>query len=322
MSGKKIISIVIKAFIGIAGVFIIYWKLKDDLTPDNITYLLQAISSQTGLLCLLGCLLLIPINWGIESFKWKLITAQIEKISFKNAQKSVYSGICIGNLAPGRATEFLAKIIFFKPENRTAVSVLHFVNGMFQLSLTYLIGFIGLAIQLNALAHDQVWIAYLSFGIAILVMLVFIISLFKISRIINYAVKKISATKNIEPVNFQFNFSLLFQLFSYSLLRYIVFSVQFILLLYLFAGNFNSNIIIGIVIYFLITTSIPMISFLEGAIRAAVALLVFKNCGISDTAAALASISVWLTNIIIPSIFGYIFLLQQEFDFKLNKRNK
>jgi len=73
------------------------------------------------------------------------------------------------------------------------------------------------------------------------------------------------------------------------------------------------------VLYFLITTTIPMISVIEPAIRAAVALVVFSDTGLSNTAMALASVSVWLFNIIIPSIAGYIFLLEQNFDFNFGK---
>src|SRR5688572_30961137 len=88
------------------------------------------------MLAFMLAILLIPVNWGIEAYKWKLITAPIQWVSYKTATKSVYSGVCLGNLAPGRATEFLAKIIFFKIENRPKISVLHFVGGMFQLSIT------------------------------------------------------------------------------------------------------------------------------------------------------------------------------------------
>lgn len=321
-SGKKIISIVLKAFIGIAGFAVIYFKLKEDLTPENLSLIRLSASSSTGLICLLSCLLLIPINWLLESYKWKIITAPIEKINLITAQKSVYSGICLGNLAPGRATEFLAKIIFFKAENRPAISVLHFVNGMFQLSITYLFGFLALSIKINSFAEDQSWIAYTSFSLSLIVLILFSISLIKIDKLLHYVTKKILKEKNLPHFHFQFKLPLLVSLFSASILRYLVFSIQVFLLIYLYSGQFNSAICIGTALYFLITTSIPMISFLEAPIRAAIALIVYKDCGVSDSALALASISVWIVNIILPSIAGYIFLLNQKFDFKFKVAKK
>jgi len=65
-----------------------------------------------------------------------------------------------------------------------------------------------------------------------------------------------------------------------------------------------------------------MISFIEAAVRAAVALIVFKDCGISNAALALASILVWFLNIVVPSIVGYFILIKQKFNFKFSLRKK
>jgi len=78
----------------------------------------------------------------------------------------------------------------------------------------------------------------------------------------------------------------------------------------------------GIAIYYLITTTIPMISIIEAPIRAAIALIVFQDLEISSSVVALTSILIWLLNIILPSIYGYIVLVKQNFDFKLFNSSK
>jgi len=67
---KKIISTIIKVLIGLGSFFIIYWRLKSDLTSDKLDLLTDFILSSKGLICFSVCLLLIPLNWGIESYKW------------------------------------------------------------------------------------------------------------------------------------------------------------------------------------------------------------------------------------------------------------
>jgi len=315
---KKIVSTSIKLLIGFISFFLIYSRLKSDFTPEKLELLSSLAFSAKGLICFGLCFLLIPINWGIESYKWQIITAPIEKISFKIANYSVYSGICLGNLAPGRATEFLAKIVFFKLENRPKITVLHFINGMFQLCITYLIGLTALIFQLKQFEGDNVWLAYTTSSIAILVFGVFIFCLIKINFILNLITKKISKQKSIENFKYPFTAKKLSHLFGFSLIRYCVFSAQFILLIYLFhEENLNIFIFMGIAIYFLITTTIPMISLLEAPIRAAIALIVFQNSGVSNSALALSSVLIWIINIIIPSIYGYSILLKQNFDFKI-----
>lgn len=66
-----------------------------------------------------------------------------------------------------------------------------------------------------------------------------------------------------------------------------------------------------------------MISVLEAAIRAAIALIVLGDTGLSSTLLALATVMLWLFNIVLPSLIGYLVLLRLKFDFKLiYKRNK
>lgn len=320
---KKILSLLLKLFIGLGSFVIIYLRLKSDLTPDKLSLLISSATSTKGLFSFVLCLLLIPVNWGIESFKWKLITAPIEKINFKTATQSVYSGVCVGNLAPGRATEFLGKIIFFKPENRSKITVIHFLNGMFQLSVTILTGLAALTFELKSFGDEYSALAYIAVTISVALLIFFVICLFKIDYILNLVSKKISKENHVEDFKFELAHGLVLKIFSLSVLRFSFFFCQMLLLLYLFhQSGFNFSLISGVALYFLITTVIPMISLLEAPIRAAIALVVFKDSGISGSALALSSVLLWLVNIIIPSIYGYIILLRQNFNFKVYSSKK
>ncbi|WP_317898686.1 hypothetical protein [Aurantibacillus circumpalustris] len=319
---KKILSLLIKLLIGVGSFFIIYVRLKSDFTSEKLDLLYASTFSLIGVICFAASILLIPINWGIEAYKWKLITAPIQWVSYKTATKSVYSGVCLGNLAPGRATEFLAKIIFFKIENRPKITVLHFVGGMFQLSITIISGFIALLFMLNNFGSDSLWMTYVTSSIGIVLLTLLILSIYKINPLLNFISKKISKQSQVEDFNYKFLASSLIKLFGFSALRYSVFFCQFVLLLLIFHRDISFVIFPEIALYFLITTTIPMISVLEAAIRAAVALVVFKDSGISNSALALSSLLIWLVNIIVPSIFGYIILLRQNFNFKLFKTKK
>ncbi len=320
---KKILSILIKILIGLGSFGIIYMRLENDLTPERLTMIRASLTSPVSLACMALCLLLIPVNWGIESYKWQLITAPVEPVSYRTASKSVYSGVCLGNLAPGRATEFVAKIIFFHIGNRPKITVLHFVNGMFQLAVTVIAGFVALGLQLQTMANTAGWMIYTTSIIGCLLLAALALAIWKIDYLLNVLSRKISKDKNAAHSHYSFTPKILFRLFSLSVVRYIVFYAQFALLLYIFYPfQFNGGILTGIPLYFLITTTLPMISVLEAAIRAAVALVVFRNSGVSDSSLALTSVLIWLTNIIIPSIAGYYILLRQNFNFKLFRSSR
>lgn len=319
---KNIITWLVKILIGLGSFALIYWRLNGDMTSENLQALKNSFSSSTSYILLLCCVLLIPVNWGIESYKWKLITSPIENISFKTAMKSVYSGVCVGNLAPGRATEFLAKILFFQPENRPTITLLHFANGMFQLSVTIIAGLTGLFLKFNlnsGLSSSQViWI------IIFCVVLLIVFSLF-ILRFDAFQTKLIKILKrkidgNTLPYKFSKEISL--RLLSFSVLRYFVFTVQFVLILKLFYNGFSSEYIViaSVFVYFLLTTILPMISIIEPAVRAAIALLVFGGMGYPEITLVISAIMVWLINIVIPSLAGYIIIVKEEFEFNFFKK--
>jgi hypothetical protein len=312
---------VVKILIGIGSFLFIYYRIKDDLSTENLLLLKNSFSQPAAYFLLLFCLLLIPVNWGIESYKWKLITNPIEEISFKTATKSVYAGLCIGNLAPGRATEFLAKILFFKADNRPTITLLHFVNGMFQLSITILLGLFALIFKFdssNGLSNIQ----FLSIGIFCMLLLAFFLMfVFKFNTLQKWVFGLFKRSLAAKSLPYSFTKNSIGTLFLLSVIRYFVFTTQFVLILKLFYGEMiTTPILASVCIYFLFTTVLPMISFIEPAIRAAIAILVFKNTGISEISLVVTAVLLWLINIVLPSIFGYIIILREKFEFNLFRK--
>ncbi len=59
-----------------------------------------------------------------------------------------------------------------------------------------------------------------------------------------------------------------------------------------------------------------MISIIEPAIRAAIALFVFDNANDQTITIVLTSTFLWIINVIIPSAIGYIVILKEKIDFR------
>lgn len=256
-----------------------------------------------------------PVNWGIESFKWKLCTEQIESISYKTALKSVFTGICLGNLAPGRAMEFVAKIYFFKPENRPTITILHFINGMFQMLITVIVGLISIAYKLteNKTSNNLIYFILIG-GLALIIFFCWAI------LNVGFIQKKLKFIKWFNKNNsneIKFSLKLILTLISLSTIRYFVFTFQF----YLFYKTLTPEAemlttFASIAAYFMITSLVPMISFIEPAIRAAIALFVFNQSNESSITIVLCATVLWLINVVIPSIIGYLVILKEKIEFK------
>ena len=212
--------------------------------------------------------------------------------------------------------EFLAKIIFFKPHHRPSITVLHFINGMFQMLITVTVGIIALAYKINKNHHSSAFI-YSVIGGGIVIILFFCWAIMHVTWIQQKLTfikwfKKMEDTKSIT-----FSKTLILKLGGLSIIRYIVFTMQFYIIYNALSPNLSFlETFMSISAYFMLTSLVPMISFIEPAIRAAIALFVFNN-GDNTVTVILASTFIWIINVIIPSIIGYSIILREKIDFKL-----
>jgi len=316
---KKILAIGVKLLIGLISFYIIYARL------NSIPHLKEQFSGWLNepslYLILIGTLILMPVNWGIESYKWKMITSTIERISYGTAVKSVLSGICVGNIAPGRAMEFLAKIFFFKTENRPVITVLHFINGMFQMLITVTAGMIAIAYKLNRHTSSST-IVYLVLGGGIVMILFFCLAIGNVA-FIQKKLKFIKWFKRIDDSQIvQLSRPMILYLVVLSIVRYAVFTTQFYLIYRIMSPQtVMLQSFASIAAYFMFTSLIPMVSVIEPAIRAAIALFVFNNPTDITVNVVLASTWVWIINVVIPSLIGYIIILKEKVYFRSSHVN-
>lgn len=318
---KNIISWVIKIIVGVFSFYFIYARLQGEFTADKLAVIQSSLTSADSYILLFCCLVFVPVNWGIESYKWQIITAPVEQVSFSTASKSVYAGLCVGNLAPGRATEFLAKILFFHARHRATITLLHFANGMFQLAVTILLGTLAAFVFYQDKIEASDSKAFLVGLLCLLLLSFFTIFVTQFHRIQKWIIKKFERSfgHNAEP--YTFTKSIILKLFSFSIIRYVVFTFQFILLIKIFyADVLSTQLVAGICIYFLLTTILPMISFIEAAIRSAIALFVFSGSNVPEMALVITAVLLWTLNVVLPSIVGYIIILKEKFEFSLFKK--
>ena len=310
---KKTISLLVKLIIGLISFYIIYSRLKSiPHFKEQCFFWFSEPKFYSILLLVLGLML---VNWGIETYKWKLITQQIQQVPYSLALKSIFSGICVGNIAPGRALEFLAKIAFFKPENRASITVLHFINGMFQMLITVAAGLISIVYKLKQ-SQQSTAIIYGALAAGILMILFFCWAIFN-AHYIHQKLKFFKWFKAFGDNQIGFTKSLILKLISLSIIRYAVFTTQFYLIYNaLMPQNDMISIFVSIASYFMLTSLVPMISVIEPAIRAAIALFVFNGSGDQTVIIVLSSTFVWIINVVIPSAIGYIIILKEKIDFK------
>jgi hypothetical protein len=314
---KNRTNTLIKALIGVACLVLIVQRLYQSYSAENLNSVKEIFTLYNSFLIALAILLLF-FNWGIEVYKWQLFTKTVERISFGKAWQSVWMGVCIGNLTPGRLGEFAGRVLFFKPEHRAKATTLHFVSGIVQLVVTIVMGCAGLLCFSNMIDAAYFYPILIAEGV---LLLAFMVLLWRVNHVIVW-LKKANFLKNFDFTHLEIKRTVLLKMLLLSTIRYIVFSVQFYLLLIACGVQGNLYHIAGaITITYLLLSTIPMISFIEVAIRAFVVVLLFGGLGSNDWKLSVAATLLWLINIVIPSIAGYVFLVKNKFNFGKNKKH-
>ena len=268
-------------------------------------------------------LLLMPINWLLESYKWKLVASTKIKISMKQAIEGVLAGVTIGTATPNRVGEFAGRIFMIKNGNRVELLQLSFISSFCQVFVTIVFGFVGFMgmIFSNADCEREFPFLFLMFSGLFFCTLPLWINLLPISW------------KNKISVIIDFSRKKFIQALFISSVRYLVYAGQFLLLFSIFNSHhphpFENDYFSLPQIFFLVTisyfiaTMIPTFSFTEVFVRGTIAGTVFTaydgtSSGFIFSTAFGVAVLLWIINVAIPSLIGTLFIFKLKF-FKSGK---
>lgn len=307
----KYINLLARIIIGIVALIYIYFRLKDDI--DTHLSSLSVLTTENYILLLIA-LLLMPVNWGIEAFKWKFVIQKFENIPFIKALKHVFAGITIGLTTPNRIGEIPARVYLL--DNKTHLTGLigvTFLASFSQVIITFLGGFVAIFfLKENVLFKNYftLWMIVGSF-ITILLFLVYFYS-----KPILTVIQKtpfLNKKKWLEKFSFlsaQEKSTVLF----FSLMRYFVFVIQFYLVLTAFHISINNVAAFSLIpLFFVISSFIPTFVISEIAVRGSVALVIFSSVSTDSLLIISAAVSLWIINVALPSIIGISGLKQLKF---------
>jgi len=102
----------------------------------------------------------------------------------------------------------------------------------------------------------------------------------------------------------------LLRVFSLSMCRYVVFAIQFILMLQLMQVSVTVwQAFWLIAIMFLLLALIPTIALAEIGVRGKVSLALFGLFSANSVGIVTASVGIWFINLVIPALFGSLLIL-------------
>ena len=265
--------------------------------------------------------LLMFLNWGLESLKWKLLLKPLENIRFTKAIQSVFAGCSITMITPNRTGEFGGRILFVKAENRIKAISTNILGSTSQMLITSIIGCVGLIylIYFSNLDSKLIllpWIfnsvnIYLSLGVSIILALLYFKTNFFISFISKFKFlnKIVQHIKIIEQFSI---YNLLIILFC-SFIRFLVFILQYIIIMHVMHVEIESSIAFWLIgVFYLMMAIIPTIGFTELPIRSALGISIFGIISTNILGIQVACFAIWIINLVIPATIGSVFLLMRR----------
>jgi hypothetical protein len=106
----------------------------------------------------------------------------------------------------------------------------------------------------------------------------------------------------------------LWQVFLYCMGRFAVFTTQYCLIIHLLIPQIPFfEMVMMIFILFFIQSALPSLDLLDIGVRSMTATYFFAYLTNQDVAIMAATACVWLVNLIIPAIFGSVFVLKLNF---------
>ena len=260
-------------------------------------------------------IILMALNWSIEAVKWKMSINKIQKVSFGKAFKAVLSGVSFSVSTPNRMGEYLGRVLYMEEGKRLKTISITIVGSISQLIITLLMGSIGLIVLRSNIETDQLvspmWMNVILSG-TIGALLVLTLFYFRLPWLVKWVDRLPGSKKFVYLVRALEDFSatLLLRLLSLSLLRFIVFIVQYYLLFHLFDVNISWwQVYWPVSVSFLVMAVIPTIAIAELAQRGKVVTTLVGLYSSNGLGMTFATAGIWFINLILPAIAGSLLIL-------------
>jgi len=292
---------------GIVSASFIYLLLRlRSSEPDNFRQLFSYLSDQWGYFLLI--VLLMVLNWYLESIKWQLAIRSRVHLSAKQAFASVLAGTGVSLFTPNRSGEFLGRWFWLEESERPYAIPASIVGSMSQLFITLLAGSWVWTVQKPTTGDlSGAWMA--AFFLSMVLMGLIFLLVFRIHLLLPWVRLYLERKQLLPYVQFVMSMpvSVKWKIFGWSALRYAVFSFQFAFLLQLFTDQPFYVFLPALSKVYFVQTLIPSFAFSELGIRGTAA-LAFLGTQASAEALILATGLIWTLNLLLPGIAGTLLL--------------
>lgn len=300
---KQYLFVLLKVIVVIAALGFIYQRVNSQevftLADFQENFLFTSLFQIQNIALLL---LLSFLNWFFEILKWQVLASKLKNIPLPESTKHVLTAHTSSIFTPLKIGEYGAKTLFFGKKQAKKVLFLNFLGNMAQMSSTLIFGIIGLFFFLkwNFPHWLEVYILVVVLGVLFLFMGRQWVSLGDI-KIKGFYLKKVTAFIKSIPTSDRI------KILSFSVVRYVFFSLQFCFLLSLFTIVSWTEVLPLVFTMYLLSSLLPVMQLFDFAVKGGIAILVFT--AVSAQIVICVALIMWMLNAMLPALMGSYFVL-------------
>ncbi|MDG1330940.1 MAG: lysylphosphatidylglycerol synthase domain-containing protein [Crocinitomicaceae bacterium] len=245
--------------------------------------------------------LVIPNMW-MAFMKWKvtLRLLEIDEDKKRNVH-SFFAGLVTGMLTPNMVGNFIGRLYYFETKHRGTITFLTLVSNYAQLLATLFFGLIAVFLAGEIYQFGDSWqlmsVFFLGCSVAFLCyfFIELALKLFKRSRFL-------SISRSILKENPSYRWKMI----SWSIARFVVFTLQFSLVLHAFGETWTWDLIIAIWQVYLITMMFPSLFLGKLGVKEMISIEVLGALELNEISILFASLIIWFVNSLGPALVGLI----------------
>lgn len=304
------------AILLLAFLFIYRLILKNNKNLREFENMAAHITYNKVFITLALVVLLMIVNWVLESLKWQYLSRILAPMSVWKAIEAVFCGLTWAVFTPNRIGEYGGRVMFLPNRKR--------IHGIFAMA----VGSFGQNVITNVLgAGASVWFLYshiplngwLMAGITIVagafmaLMLVLYFHIKWLVKLLN-SIRFLRKYHRFFDIMGNYKADELVNIIWFCLARFFVFTFQYYLVIHLLIPNIPLlQLSLLMFVFFFIVSAIPSLDLLDIGVRSFTAGTLFSYMTHQTAAIVVAVSLIYIINLIIPAILGSVFVFKLKF---------
>jgi hypothetical protein len=259
-----------------------------------------------------AALSLLPVNLCLEAWKWQRLVATAERVSFAQAMSSMLSGIAVSILTPNRIGEYPARIMQLKEHDSSRLVSVSVLGACSQMLAMMIVGFVGLVYYYIAHPTTPYLLVTIGTGLFTLALSALYFSFERWAPLIEN-IRWLRKLRLWARLLYRFSRSEQVSILGISILRFMVFTTQYWLLLHwqgILLPAFSGLLLCAL--FFWAMAIIPSIALAELGIRGTVSVFLFKAYSPNVAGIATATFVLWCMNLMLPALIGSILFFRNS----------